>query len=230
MRSVALAAACGLLASMTGSAVAGQLVINMDHEYSGAAQPNGAAPWARATFTDTGAGLVRLTLECLLNDPGERMARAGGGPNNPQGWAFNLDPALNPDNLTFTHVSGDVATGIFTGANEFQAAADRWFDFLFQWGNAGLTQGDTVVYDLTVSSGTLNAQSFAYVTTNGPVGQTGNYSAVHVQSITNPSGGQGSSGWIGGSLGNPVIPLPSAGIMSLAAIGGLAARRRRALA
>jgi hypothetical protein len=38
-------------------------------------------------------------------------------------WYFNLDPALNPDNLAFTPVSGAAAvSGIDTGADESNRA------------------------------------------------------------------------------------------------------------
>lgn len=220
--------ACGaVLSCLAGSAVAGSLVIELNTEYSGAAAPNGSAPWARATFTDKGGGVVGLVLECLLQDPTEFMAKANGN----AGWCFNLDPALSPGNLTFTNVgtgADRTASSIQTGVNAFQAGPDRWYDIVFQFGQSGLKGGDIARYDLSISGGGLLASSFDYVTMNGPVGMTGFHSSAHVQGIGSPSSGQGGSGWVGGGTVQP-IPLPSAGVIGLAGLGALATRRRRAL-
>lgn len=229
MKRATLAAASGLaLCGLAPAAMAGQLVIELTTEFSNAAAPAGSAPWARATFTDEGGGVVGLLLECLLQDSNEFMAKAAGGSNNPKGWVFNLDPSLNADNLSFNLVSGDAASAIHTGANEFQAGPDRWYDLVFQW-SGGLRGGDVAEYDLTISSGTLTAASFDFVSAGGPVGRTGWHSAAHVQGICNPSSGQGGSGWMGGGTVQ-AIPLPSAGVLGLAGLGLVASRRRRAIA
>lgn len=230
MKTGVLAAAGGLAIGLAMPAMAGQLVIELNHEFSNAASPSGSGPWARATFTDKGAGIVGLTLECLLQDSNEFMAKANGGAGNPSGWAFNLDPTLNPANLQFSHLSGDSASSIFKQANTYKAGPDKFYDFLFQFGT-GLTGGDVVNYDLSITSGTLLASSFDFVTTGGPAGKTGWHSSVHVQGIRTPSAGSGSSGWIGGGVvQGPVVPLPGPGVLALAGMGVIAARRRRAMA
>lgn len=221
------AAACAAVAASAMSASAGQLVLELTTEYSSAAYPAGTGPWARATFTDKAPGVVGLVLECLLQDPGEFMAKA----SNTKGWDFNLDPAMDPDDLAFTYVSGKAASAILTEADDFQAGPDRWFDIVFQWTN-GLRGGDTSEYDLSIAGGGLTAASFDFATSSGPAGRTGWHTAVHVQGISNPSAGQGGSGWMGGGPASPasVVPLPGAGAMGLAGMGLLASRRRRALA
>lgn len=228
-----LAAAGGLLLSVAAApAMAGSLVIELYEEYSGGALPAGTPAWARATFTDTGSGTVNLVLECLLQSTKEFMAKATGGGPNPHGWAFNLDPALNPNHLVFSHESGRTASAIHTGANQFKAGPDRFYDFLFQFG-AGLKGGDVSVYNLSITSGMLSAASFDFVTTSGSGLQTGFHSAAHVQGIDDSNGRPELSGWIGGGVKNPeavVIPLPTAGAMGLAGLGILAGRRRRGIA
>jgi len=223
-----IAAACGMVVGLVViPAAAGTLVIELDKEYSGAAAPSGSAPWARATFTDKGGGVVGLVLECLLQDPSEFMAQANGD----AGWAFNLDPSLDPDDLTFTDVGAgpDVsASAILTEADAYKAGPDKFYDLVFQFGS-GMTGGQVARYDLTISGGGLLASSFNFVSGNGPVGKTGFHSSVHVQGVRTPSSGAGSSGWVGGGEAQ-VIPLPAAGAMGLAGLGAVASRRRRAMA
>ncbi len=230
MRASTLAAIGGLVMSAVAApALAGTLVIELNHEYSGAASPSGNAPWARATFTDKGGGVVGLVLECLLQDSNEFMAKANGGANNRQGWVFNLDPSLDATDLAFSAVSGVSASDIYTDNQGFKAGPDKFYDVVFQFGT-GLVGGDVAEYDLSIAGGGLLASSFDFVSGDGPVGKTGYHSAAHVQGIRTPSSGIGTSGWVGGGVAGQAIPLPSAGVMSLAGVGLLAARRRRALA
>lgn len=227
MRMGLLAAAGGLL--LAAPAMGGTLVIELNHEYSGAAAPSGSAPWARATFTDKGGGVVGLYLECLLQDTNEFMAKANGGTNNPAGWMFNLDPTLDSDDLSFDHINGTDASTIYTSDNAYKAGPDKFYDIVFQFGS-GLIGGQTAEFDLTIAGGGLLASSFDSITSGGPVGATGNHSAAHVQGIRTPSSGAGTSGWVGGGLGSStVIPLPSAGVMGLAGLSLVAGRRRRAM-
>lgn len=226
-RAMALAAAAA--AAVAVSASAGQLVIELDREYSVAAWPHGDGPWARATFTDKPGGVVGLVLECLLEDSGEFMAKA----NGTAGWAFNLDPALNPDDLSFTNVgtgTDRTASAILTHTNTYKAGPDKWYDLSFQFGQTGLGGGDVAEYDIVLAGGGLSALSFDFVSANGPANKTGFHSAVHVQGISNPSEGQGSSGWMGGGASMAsIVPLPSAGMLAMAGMGAVASRRRRAM-
>jgi len=229
MRTSSLAALSGALLSITTlPAVADILVIELNHEYSGAASPAGSAPWARATFTDKGGGVVGLMLECLLQDSNEFMAKAAGGGTNRKGWFFNIDPNLDAGDLAFSHLNGTGASGIHTANDAYKAGPDKFYDIVLQFGT-GLVGGQTAEFDITVAGGGLLASSFDYITTNGPAGKTGFHSAAHVQGIGNPSSGAGSSGWVGGTGTSQVIPLPSAGLMGLAGFALVAGRRRRAM-
>jgi hypothetical protein len=97
-------------------------------------------PWITAVFD--GAGSVTLTMTASLVE-NEKL----------HFWYFNLDPALNPDSLVFTPVSGaDVVSGIDTGADAFTRAGAGSFDieFTFNQGNtANFDNNDVVVYTIT---------------------------------------------------------------------------------
>lgn len=227
MRTGLLAAACGTV--LAAPAMGGTLTIELNHEYSGAASPSGSPAWARATFTDKGGGVVGLLLECLLQDSSEFMAKANGGTNNPAGWMFNLDPNLDASDLAFSYVNGTDASGIYASDNAYKAGPDKFYDIVLQFGS-GLVGGQTAEFDVTIAGGGLLASSFDYVTSGGPTGKTGFHSAAHVQGIRNPSGGTGTSGWVGGSGTSQLIPLPSAGVMGLTGFALVAGRRRRAMA
>jgi len=219
MRRVMFGAAVGAL-GVSMPAFAGTIVMEIDTEFSGGSYPFGTAPWARATFTDKVGGGVHLLLECLLQDSSEFMAKAAGGVNQPKGWFFNLDAAMNPAHLTFTHTGGTAASGVFRMADKYKAGPDKFYDIVLQFG-AGLQGGDTAEYTITKTGGGLSASSFDSVTANG-----GFHTAVHVQGIDTGAG----SGWMAGGMSEPeqVVPLPSAGAMALAGIG-LLPRRRRAI-
>ena len=211
------------IAAVTASVSAGPVVFNLSQEFSGAAAPNGVAPWATATFTDMGSGTIRLTMDEKLQGAGEFLGKAAGGGGD-RGWLFNLDPSLDAANLAFTWVSGTVAIVTTGSTNTYKPDGDGEFDIRIGWTD-GLPKGAAdVVYDLTISAGTLTTASFDFVSVNGSPGKDGFHSAVHVQGITNPSSGTGGSGWI---ADNPIIPLPTTAGMAFAGLLGLGCVRRR---
>jgi hypothetical protein len=99
-------------------------------------------PWITAVFEDIGAGSVSLTMTASLVE-NEKL----------HFWYFNLVPALNPDSLVFTPVSGaDVVSGIDTGADGFTRAGAGSFDieFTFNQGDtANFDNNDVIVYTIT---------------------------------------------------------------------------------
>jgi len=181
-------------------ASAGTLVLDYNFEFSGAQAPAGPAPWLKAVFDDFGGtGSVRLTMTTsgLLNS------------ENVKEWYFNLDPALDPDNLAFSYNGGlstaGAAVSITTGINCCKADGDGKYDFQFNFTpSTGFEALETVVYDITLAS--ITAASFNFLSL--PAGGHGPFiSAAHVQNTT--GAGSGGSGWIAGSMGQ-VVPVPAA--------------------
>jgi len=59
-------------------------------------------------------------------------ASPAGNGENPKGWFFNLNPLMDPADLTFTHTGGTNASGIHREANQDYAGPDRVYDFVMQ--------------------------------------------------------------------------------------------------
>ena len=180
-----------LLLILAVPANATTLTFGLDYEFSGATAPEGTEPWITATFNDaTGnENTVNLTMNAL-NLVGTEFIDA---------WYFNFDPNLDPTYLTFS------STNVSTGANDFKADGDGYFDILFDFPESGnrFTGGESVVYAITYPI-PINVYSFNFY--SSPGGGNGSYlSAAHIQGI----GSAGTeSGWVGASV-------PDASIMFL---------------
>jgi hypothetical protein len=224
-----------LSASVCGpSSASGSITINLDTEFSGAADPQGATPWLTAVFQDQGGGVVRLTMS-TANLVGTEFVGV---------WNFNLNPALDPTLLAFSAVniaavSPDfvVATDIDTGVDAFRPDGDGFFDIEFDFPQSSsanrFTAGESVVVDITYTGvGTFNETSFNVESADGPGMSPGPFhSAAHVQSISVAPG----SGWIGNErppvvqTGGGDVPEAASFLVWALLIGsvGFAATRRR---
>ena len=221
-RPAIVALGCGLALCLTASsAQATSLIFDLDFEFSGATEPEGAGPWVRITFDDnTGdPNSVNLTIDAIGLTGTETLAS----------MYLNFDePPLDPTLLTFNVIdnSASIPTSINTGANLFQADGDGLFDIDFEFPpppgspfSDRLTAGESVIYELVYPSA-IDASSFDFLSEMG--GGAGSYfAAAHIQSI-----GVGSeSGWIGAA--GPV-PEPTTGLMiGLGLLLGSRVARRR---
>jgi len=209
--------AWGLLAPSAADATA--FTINLDFEFSGATAPEGATPWASATFDDSfgGANTVRLTMTTQNLVDTEFLSD----------WYFNFDPSLDATLLSISAVDvadlEGAAWSANTGTNLFQADGDGKFDIAFDFppppGAFGkkFTGGEELIFDLTYD-GAISASSFDFQSEEG--GGQGTYaSAAHVQGI---GAGGADSGWIG-----PVVPEPSTGLLLGLGLLSLVVHRRR---
>lgn len=200
------------------------LTFELGGEFSGGSDPSGTPPWLQATFTDVAPGEVDLELTSLLQSSTEFVSQ----------WLFNLDPLLDPNNLSFSFVAGTAASSIsplVDDTDAYKADGDGFFDIQFNWTSNTFTQGSSATYTLT-SSDSITVDSFDFPSAMGG-GQGVFGSAAHVQGINVED-----SGWIGATTTNggdgEIVPEPSS--IALLAAGGillvggfLRSRRRRAV-
>lgn len=223
---VALAALPGLESTARGSTV----TMDFDIEFSGGQAPGGATPWLTAVFDDAADSIGANGVLLTLSTPGLT------GSENIDKWLFNLNPALDPTQLTFTRVggTGPVSVTIATTAdntNSIPGDGGGYYDinFNFPQGNpAGrFSAGETEIYEIGYVS-PLTADDFNFLA--APHGGNGvHLSAAHVQNTTGE--GSGGSGWVAPGNGTQPIPEPATLVIwSLLGLGfacGGWARRKR---
>ena len=201
-------------------ATAATVTFNYTESY-GAAAPDGPAPYATATFTDTGVDEVTLTMT-VADTVGLADVTL---------MFFNLDPTMDATSLSFAYVSGDgpteANTNILTGEDAYRAGSDGFYDIVFDFPpppggqDNRFNAGEEVIY--TITGAGLTAESFNYFATPGPSEDNpGPYLSVARFQNTGPDGEN--SDFVG------AVPVPAAvwlfgsGLLGLVGI----ARRRRA--
>jgi hypothetical protein len=206
---------------MTSIASATSLVLGLDVEFSGGAEPVSAStPWVTITLDDSfgGANTVRMTIEAT-------SLTGGSSGESINAFYLNFDSALDATQLSFSAIDNSDSTpnSINTGTNVFQADGDGLFDIEFDMppppGNANsrFTGGESIVYDITFGSA-IDVSSFNFESEMG--GGNGSYlAAAHVTRINNND-----SGWIGASV---PVPEPSTALLVALGMGLLSARGRR---
>jgi len=125
MKTISLTLAVFALAAPLQASVA---IFQLNTEFSGATDPQGTAPWLTATFDDSfgGPNTVRLTISAANLVSSEFASEL----------SFNLNPAFDPTDLTFSIVSNPTALAlgdIETGINAFTADGDGDYDLLFDF-------------------------------------------------------------------------------------------------
>ena len=83
------------LAALPGLASA-EVILTLNQIYNGAT-PAGAAPWARATFTDSGLNMVTLKMENLATSSSAQFIT---------NWTFNISDEGFLAGLSFDYDSG----------------------------------------------------------------------------------------------------------------------------
>ncbi len=209
----AFAAVLAVLFCAAAAASADVVEFRMSYEFSGATSPTGSLPWLIVTIDDCGtAGSVNLTLQAKNLIGNEFVSE----------WYLNLDPNLNPDDLSFsppTKFGSFDAPAIDLGENKFKADGDGNFDIMFMFDTGGNASnkfgvGEKIQYTITGIS-TLTASSFDFLSDSGK--KTGWPTAAHVQAI----GDESKSGW---------VSVPEPATLSLLAVGAAAlliGKRRR---
>lgn len=203
------------------------VVFNFDQEFSGGTAPLGSTPWMVSTFSASPTtyvigsntyDAVRLTIDLSSLQSGVFISETD----------FNIDPTLNPVNLSFSFVSGNSHANVTPGLGNdlYMADGDGKYDISFGFPtSSGNTfgSGTFATFDIKATDATtaaaLKPESFAFLST--PAGGHGPfYAATHVQNTGISNSG---SGWIAPS-GVSTVPVPAAvwlfgsGLMGLAAI------------
>jgi hypothetical protein len=195
-------------ASTLGAAV---LTLNLNAVMDGSSTPpQGSSPWLSVTFTDLGTNSVRADFAATDLTGSEFISE----------WYFNLDPALDPSLLTFapiTPVTGAFALPtVFAAADAYKANGGGFYDFKLDFSTAGgssnrFTAGDVLSYQLSHSTGIIDAMSFDFDDVDGH--SILNRSAAHVQGI-GPEAMD--SAWIA------ELPEPSIALHALLVVGAWA--------
>ncbi len=148
----------------------------------GSVAPAGSTPWLTLTTTTlSGADAGKVQFEFY--------ASGLTGPEYVDEWYLNMDPALNPQSLSF---GSAVKTGLFSwptislATDSYKAGPDGKFDIklIFSTSNAGgginrFTAGDKLSYKVSYSGVPITAESFDFF--SKPEGSYGPYhSAAHV--------------------------------------------------
>jgi hypothetical protein len=215
-----LLAASGLTAAMAMQLSADQVVLDYSIAYSGP-NPAAAAPWLRATLTDTtynSANSVFLRIEGI-GLSGTEFAST---------WAFNLVSSIDPGSVSFT----EVARANYNGSSTPQAGSQNGvnagggfkldFDLNLPTSQANrFGAGSMLTYRLDRTGG-INIYDLLVTATSGGSGSA--VSVAHIQALDG-----GNSVWVsaGDSFTATPVPEPStyAAGVAMAAIGAWTVRR-----
>lgn len=161
------------------------LQYTLNKKYAGAS-PASRIPWLTAVFdnndiNDKEPNKVLLTMSAphLTGTEDVRM------------WFFNF--TLNPDNLSFTHISGPKAIYIRKGNDCCRASGTGNYDFEFIFRENEFDSGKTSVYEISYVS-PITITNFSEQSTK-PGGSNGGYGSAAL--INDINGDNKLLGWIG---------------------------------
>lgn len=173
------------LAAVSQVAGAASLSFSLDEITTSSGTPGGVAPWLTVDLDDGGtAGSVALTFTATGLVSSEFVSDL----------YLNLDPALDPAELTFSAGAasggnGFDLPGIAVGVDAFTGGGSGRYDvrFAFTTSNAGggtKRFGPGEIYEITIGGiATLTASSFDFLA--APSGGNGvHYALAHIQGIT----------------------------------------------
>ncbi len=210
----AFALALGLLALRSGDLFATSVSFNFtpDHTFSFSGGPPSGS--LTATLTDLGNNQVQLVITSHLGTNSGIQENLD--PNKALYLNFNPNKSSELSSLNFAltaNTSFSQASSVQTKENFFKAdGTGGYFDILFTYSSStkAFTKGESQTYLITTSSGTLSADDFNFLSSNG-----GPYGAsIHVQNTG--SNGQG-SGWV---YGNPMVSSPEPSSLTLLGLTG----------
>ena len=196
---------CSLAALMGMSvhASAGTLTFQLNTTLSGTLVPNLST--LQAVITDVALNEVSIKMDAT------NLSSFNSNEQFISNWGFNIDPSLAFTSTNLIVQGSPVLTGgVSVGPADlpiigddnggFNPSSAGNFDIVFVWSgsNHSFVHGTTVTYDLKyIGSGTLNAASFNFPTTNGDLA----YSLTKIQ-------GYGFSGELGTDTPGTSGPTP----------------------
>jgi hypothetical protein len=219
-RSHRAAPAATILALAALVSVSKAATLDLGHIFSDTpVAPDLSGPWLTVATTNLGSNQIQVDLSAnRLSDP-EYVSE----------WYLNLDPALNPGDLS---ISASLQSGAFNvpaaaslllGANAYKADGDGHYDIKVIFDSSDgmgtrFTDGDTLRLTLTYGgAGSFNESSLIFP--SSPDGGAGPFlAAAHINSTGLDDAG---SVWVA------AVPEPSVAMNLLLAGGALLAIRRR---
>ncbi|MBF9032161.1 VPLPA-CTERM sorting domain-containing protein [Rhodobacterales bacterium HKCCE3408] len=221
------AAAVAALFALGGTAASAVTLQFGESATSSNSPPTGASGTVEMTFSDIGAGLVELSM-LITNTTGDTIFGAGATASKLTGVGFDLLSGVS-------YVAGSFSGGTYLDTLIINAALPPFgiFDigvadngnFLGGNANGALPQGLSDTVTMRLSSSLLAADldaAFASGFTSGDLAASLRFQQVNA--------GEGSDKLTDPTVDMSPVPIPAAGFLLVAGLGGLAVLRRRAAA
>ena len=217
----ALAAAVAAVTPLAFSTAASALVIELNHEYTGAASPQGTPPWVTIVIDDGSVAnddTVNVTVTNQLAASDDQFI----------GKLFlNFNPDKNAVSLAISSIAGPTIDDFSRGDDSQNAGGGRVFDLLIDYAQSGsgrFQANEVSTFSLRLPNVLLSPDDFSFLSVSNGNGNPQQFlGSAHVQSI----GSDNLSGWIANNGDPRQVPEPGAPALVGGALMALVALSRR---